>query len=518
LARTTPVVRYLPTSGRSVRARRGPLRLLVVRSAPTDLPPLDLQGELERIGAPFADRSEVELETLDHPTLAELRDRLIEETWHVVHFMGHGGFDDTTGEGALFFEAQSAQAKKVKAKILGQHLKDARDLRLVVLNTCASGKVPRHTGQTPYTALAPALLRAGVHAVLAMQFTISDAAAIAFSAELYRRLARGDSLDAAVVEGRLAILRGDEDSADWATPILFTRVTEENVLGGDGRAEIAPPPARQKKLRRMGLRSFKDTGDDFIYGSEMESERAEVLDLSKYFGGANGRYIRETEAWQTGVFPEIRAFLKSPAAERRPIHFNIAAHWSIAFAAGYCLGAKSGLDITLRQRSRGKTREWHPEAGVLPAGPLFQDEPDLPGDPDAGDVAFAIGITHTIAPEVAFYLERTGRRVRRILPVTLAHAPGRVGVRNGLHALALAEDLAERIRRRTLHEREGTLHLFAAAPAALLFFLGQLSRDFGRVQLYEHDFGAGRYGAYRPSIALPPPAENPPPSGSTLET
>jgi hypothetical protein len=257
----------------------------------------------------------------------------------------------------------------------------------------------------------------------------------------------------------------------------------------------------------LGLRSFKDMGDAFLYGREMERERAEVLDLAKYFGGPNGRYIQETDWWQTKIFPELRTFLSSAAAERRPIHFNFAAHWSIAFAAGYCLEAKSGLDITIRQRGEFETFDWHPKVGVLPEGPLFQDEADLPGDPDALDVAFAIGITHTIAPEVEAYLERSGRRVRRILPVTLADVPGPPGVRDGLHALALAEDLAERIRRRTVHEREGLLHLFASAPAALLFFLGQLARDFGPLQLYEHDFGTGHFGAYRPSIALPPPAE-----------
>jgi hypothetical protein len=510
LARATPVVRYLPLGGPDIWPRAGTLRLLVVRSAPIDLPPLDLQGELERIWHPFADRPDVEIEVLDHPTLAELRGRLIDERWHVLHFMGHGGFDAATGEGVLCFEGRGTKAERVKAKILGQHLKGARDLRLVVLNTCASGRVPRSAGQSPYTALAPALLRAGVPAVLAMQFPISDNAAIAFSADLYARLARGDRIDAAVVEGRLAILRTDESSCEWATPILFTRVTAGDILGGNGRMDIAPPPKRQEELRRLGLRSFKDTGDAFVYGSEMESERAEVLDLRKYFGGPNGRYIQEPAWWQTKIFPELRAFLAGPAAERRPIHFNFAAHGSIAFAAGYCLEAKSGLDITIRQRGEGGTREWHPRVGVLPDGPLFQDEEDLPGDPNARDVACAIGITQTIAPEVAFYLERSGTRVRRILPVTLAGAPGPSGVRDGLHALALAEDLAERIRRRTVHERDGMLHLFASAPAALLFFLGQLARAFGPVQLYEHDFGSGHFGAYRPSILLPPLAKVPP--------
>jgi hypothetical protein len=53
------------------------------------------------------------------------------------------------------------------------------------------------------------------------------------------------------------------------------------------------------------------------------------------------------------------------------------------------------------------------------------------------------------------------------------------------------------------------LHIFAAAPNALLFFLGQLSHGLGRIQLYEHDFETGLPGAYIPSILLPPLEERP---------
>src|SRR5437763_976682 len=67
LSPAAPLVRYLPppgSHGAPVRPRSGPLRLLVVRAAPRDLPALDLEGELKRI---LAQRRDLQIEVLDHP-------------------------------------------------------------------------------------------------------------------------------------------------------------------------------------------------------------------------------------------------------------------------------------------------------------------------------------------------------------------------------------------------------------------------------------------------------------------
>jgi hypothetical protein len=508
-ARRTPLLRYFPMSGPPIRSRSGALRVLVVRSAPIGLPALDLAVELERLWAALQPRPDVEIAVLDHPTLEGLRSRLLREPWQILHFMGHGCFKDKTGEGMLWFETPNGEAEPIPASILGLHLRDSRDLRLVVLNACATGAVPYRAGQTPYSALPPALLRAGVPAVLAMQLPVSDRGAIAFSAKFYEQLACGDPVDAAVVEGRLAMLRLDHASLEWATPIFFTRIVDDDILGvlppieegGAAAPAVLPPPWQEEPLR-LGIRSFNDTGDALIFGQEMEREGAQVLDLSEYFEGANGRYIKDPALWQSPVFSKLRGFLAGPANERRPLHLNFAAHATLAFAAGYCLDAKSGLDITIRQRGM-KAGDWHAASGTVPEGTLFEDQPDLPRDLNARDVAVAVGITRPVTEDVEIYLNREGVAVRRILPVTFGEGAGQARVRDGLHALALAEDLAAKIRRRTLHEHEGVLHLFISAPNALLFFLGQLARDFGPVQLYEFEFGAGKRGAYLPSLRLP---------------
>jgi CHAT domain len=69
--------------------------------------------------------------------------------------------------------------------------------------------------------VATALVHSGVPAVLALQRPLSDSGAIAFSKAFYQRIAAGEAIDVALVEARLAIHRLDEESCEWATPVLF---------------------------------------------------------------------------------------------------------------------------------------------------------------------------------------------------------------------------------------------------------------------------------------------------------
>jgi hypothetical protein len=509
--RHTAVTRFLPVPRHPLATPigSGPLRVLVASSAPSDLPSLKLESECANVRKALAGRPEIVADFLDHTTLGALRRQLLEQPYHVLHLLGHGYFDPKTGEGGFAFENADGAARWATGTMLGDHLKGLRDLRLVFLNACDTAEVSRHRGQDPYAGVAPALLRAGVPAVLAMQFPITDGAALAFSAELYQSLVAGAPIEAAVADARLAILRWDSLSPEWPIPLLMTRVPDGDLLAlgkePPKEAPPAPPPARPREPLRLGIRSFSDAGGTTLWGQEMEGECADVLDLRDSFGGPGGRRIGKPSWWQEKVFPDLRRFLARAAAEHGPLHLNLAAHASLAFAAGYCLDVKSGLDVTIRQRGQRGIEEWRTDSPGAPAGPLFQEEPSSPRDPAARDVALALGITRPVTDDVAVYLEDAGLPVHRILPLTPTGGPGFQAVRDGFHALELAQAIAWQIRGRTLDERRGVLHLFAAAPNALLFFLGQLARGLGRIQLYEYDFESGLPGAYRPSLLLPPP-------------
>src|SRR6185295_7061216 len=104
--------------------------------------------------------------------------KLRHQSYEVLHFMGHGGFEK--GKGALFFENERGESAPISGEVLGESLRSIRSLRFVFLNACQSAAFPRQAGLDPYTGVANALVIRGVPAVIAMQFPISDEAAIHF--------------------------------------------------------------------------------------------------------------------------------------------------------------------------------------------------------------------------------------------------------------------------------------------------------------------------------------------------
>src|SRR5262249_3189580 len=86
-----------------------PLRILIVIARPEDAGFVDprsisreLMDELQR----QTEAGTIELEFLRPPTFAALRARLkdTDRPIHVLHFDGHGGFDQKMQQGILFFE------------------------------------------------------------------------------------------------------------------------------------------------------------------------------------------------------------------------------------------------------------------------------------------------------------------------------------------------------------------------------------------------------------------------------
>ena len=117
----------------------------------------------------------------------------------------------------LFFEDATGDPEPVSAMQLGIML-NRSSLRLVMLDACQGGKL----ATDPFRRLAPALIRAQIPAVVAMQFGAREATR-AFAGEFYRALAEGFPIDACVTEGRKAVMNasGLEQSTGasrWSTP------------------------------------------------------------------------------------------------------------------------------------------------------------------------------------------------------------------------------------------------------------------------------------------------------------
>jgi hypothetical protein len=226
----TPIVRYTPL-GEIIKPLKVtlPLNVLVMISNPkkeTAFSRLKVDKEkdnLENSLAPLIKDGKLRLTFLENARLDTLREYLLKEDYHVFHFIGHGGID-TEKKGVLLLEDELVAASDIR-KILHDH----KTLRLAVLNSCEGAR---------FAGVAATLVRDGIPAVVAMQFKISDEAAITFATTFYATLAQGFTVDATVSEARKALCIKPDD-VEWGTPVLYMRSPDGTLFNlvkesGDG--------------------------------------------------------------------------------------------------------------------------------------------------------------------------------------------------------------------------------------------------------------------------------------------
>jgi formylglycine-generating enzyme required for sulfatase activity len=248
LMRDTPVVRYqeLPQPPQPL-AVAAPLRILGMVAGPRDMPGLDAAREVQRVDQALRDLQSavlVRLTWLEGQTWRDLQRAMRGGPWHVFHFIGHGGFDRSADEGLVVLADESGGPDRFHATQLARLLADHRALRLVLLNACEGA----HGGERDvFSSTASILVRRGVAAVVAMQYAITDRAAIEFSCSFYEALAEGWPVDAAVAEARKAVSLALRNTVEWGTPVLHMRSPEGVIFRGAGarppqRTEPAAPP------------------------------------------------------------------------------------------------------------------------------------------------------------------------------------------------------------------------------------------------------------------------------------
>lgn len=244
LSNRSPVARYLEVA-RPCPALpfRPPFRILVVISSPGGVTPLDLELEKNSIRQTWGQRTDVEVDFLEVATKSRLQTQLGEHDYHALHYMGHGDFDTKSGQGVLILEDEQGNADPITGKTLGKLLTDEPTLRLVFLNACNTAQMTDDVDQNPFSGVASALVLSGLPVVVAMQFPISDKAAISFSRKFYELLPLCHPVDWVVAEARKQVFieQEKEQGTEWATPALFMRsdsgIVFESTFGRKPLAE-----------------------------------------------------------------------------------------------------------------------------------------------------------------------------------------------------------------------------------------------------------------------------------------
>lgn len=242
----TPIVRYVDMRGSITPLRvEPPLSVLVVLSRPRGYEALDVEREkanLEWALSELVEEGMLTVTLLENATLPVLADCLLRGRYHVFHYIGHGGFDERSQDGVLVLEDGWGRGHLVSGERMAVLLGNHPTLRLVLLNACEGARTSR---DDPFAGTATTLVRTGgVPAVVAMQFAITDEAAITFARGFYTALSVGRPVDAAVSCARLAIFADDND-IEWGTPVLYMRTPDGCIFD-----MAALTPEMRKSLRQ----------------------------------------------------------------------------------------------------------------------------------------------------------------------------------------------------------------------------------------------------------------------------
>jgi len=223
LSTKTPIVRYmkLPQPVESLTVKP-PLRILGMIASPPSLPALNVEREKQRMEESIKNlHGLIELTWLNGQTWQDLMRAMRRGPWHIFHFVGHGGFDREIEQGVVALAEEGSQTHfRLTATQLGRLLADHSFLRLVLLNSCEGAE---GSERDIFSSTASILVQRGIPAVLAMQYEISDRAAIEFSRTFYGALADEMPIDAAISQARMAISMALDGSVEWGTPVLYMR-------------------------------------------------------------------------------------------------------------------------------------------------------------------------------------------------------------------------------------------------------------------------------------------------------
>ena len=296
LSRSTPFVRYLeiPQPIRPL-TMTPPLRILGMVACPSDLRPLDVAREKQRLDEATKDlraHGLLELEWLPGQTWRDLQRAMRHGPWHIFHFIGHGGFERNLDEGFIALVDEDGLTYRLLATELGRLLADHRSLRLVLLNSCEGA---RGSKRDIFSSTAAILVRRGIPAVLAMQYEITDQAAIEFARAFYEALLDGLAVDAAVAEARKAISLAVANTVEWGTPVLHMR-SPDGVLFNIQKTAAVERRAREEAERKAREDAERKAHEQAERKAREEAERQEQEVAEREAGEEVERPAREEAA------------------------------------------------------------------------------------------------------------------------------------------------------------------------------------------------------------------------------
>jgi hypothetical protein len=255
-----------------LRIEDATIKVLLTSALPKELAekfPVDVAAEVAAIRAalkPLEEQGTLAVVELPHLTGRKLQKAIENEQPHVIHYVGHGVFEE--GIGSLVLEKTDGTRQDMPVDVLVDNLRGST-VRLVVLNACLTGKVELNL----LRGIAPALLAANIPAVVAMQSSVGDEAGVIFAEDFYQNLAEYKPIDTCVSRGRRAI-RNSTATRDWGLATLYMRAPDgilfEQPAAKDAASDAAasaPIPEQNNAATPGGVNVDMGSGNNFSSGT-----------------------------------------------------------------------------------------------------------------------------------------------------------------------------------------------------------------------------------------------------------
>jgi hypothetical protein len=164
------------------------------------------------------------------------------------------------------------------------------------------------------------------------------------------------------------------------------------------------------------------------------------------------------------------------------------------------LDLKSGVQTHLVQKGRVGARTWRADDGTAAKGARLDVVAESMGAKH--EIAIAISISQSAAAQARAYVRTRLPNVGTLISFAMPTGPGQQSVAGGEHSAALAEQVSNHLRMAKADDPDAAVHIFAACPNSVLFFLGQHHQGIAPCIVYEFDFDRRAHKTYQPSFVI----------------
>ena len=212
------------------------------------------------------------------------------------------------------------------------------------------------------------------------------------------------------------------------------------------------------------------------------------------------RYLRDDQDWQRDIRPRIEDFLCDVVRKSSHLQLILNAHASIAYLSGTVFHVKSAVKVELVQKGRAGPEVWRVDDGTKEDAMQFSATQNKLGF--GNDIVVAISAAQPVESQVRQYVADHLSSPGQLLMFTFSGGHGHQTVAGGEHAAALAEQVINETRQVKQKDLDAMVHIFAAAPNSLMFYLGQHHQSIAPCIIYEYDFDRRGNKTYHPSFVI----------------